>query len=111
MSPIQKEGIIICIPKGDKPREYLKNWRPISLLNVVYKIATSCLAERMKKVLPTLISEDQTGFVANRYIGNNTRFIYDLINCLNTNRLNGLLLWIDFEKAFDHLTGLSCTKY
>ena len=39
MSPIQKEGIIICIPKGDKPREYLKNWRPISLLNVVYKIA------------------------------------------------------------------------
>ena len=36
MSPTQKEGIIICIPKGNKPREYLKkNWRPISLLNVV----------------------------------------------------------------------------
>ena len=71
MSPTQKEGIIICIPKGDKPREYLKqkqNWRPISLLNVVYKIATACIAERMKKVLPTLISEDQTGFMANRYI-------------------------------------------
>ena len=48
MSPTQKEGIIVCIPKGDKPREYLKNWRPISLLNVVYKIPTSCIAERMK---------------------------------------------------------------
>ena len=103
MSPTQKEGIIICIPKGDKPREYLKNWRPISLLNVVYKIATSCIAERMKKVLPTLISEDQTGFMANRYIGNNTRLIYDLINYCNTNRLAGLLLCIDFEKAFDSL--------
>ena len=51
MSPSQKEGIIICIPNGDKLREYLKkNWRPISLLNIVYKIATSYIAERMKKV-------------------------------------------------------------
>ena len=67
MSPTQKEGIIICIPKGDKPREYLKSWRPISLLNVVYKIATSCIAERMKKVLPTLINEDHTGFMADTW--------------------------------------------
>ena len=85
--------------------------RPISLLNVVYKTAASGIAERTKEVLPTLISEDQTGIMANRFTENNTRFIYDLINCFNTNRLNGLLLWIDFEKAFDHLTGLSCTKY
>ena len=103
MSPPQKEGIIVCIPKGDKPREYLKNWRPISLLNVVYKIATSCIAEGMKKVLPTLISEDHTGSMANRYTRNNIRLIYDLINYCNTNRLAGLLLCIDFEKAFDSL--------
>ena len=35
MSITQREGIITCIPKGDKPREFLKNWCPISLLNVV----------------------------------------------------------------------------
>ena len=103
MSTTQKEGIIICIPKGDKPREYLKNWRPISLLNVVYKIATACIAERMKTVLPKLIKDDQTGFMANRYIGSNTRLIYDLINHCNTNNVKGLLLGIDFEKAFDSL--------
>ena len=73
------------------------------MLNVVYKIATSCIAERMKKVLPTLISEDHTGFMANRYIGNNTRLIYDLINYCNTKKMAGLLLCIDFEKAFDSL--------
>ena len=44
MSSTQKEGII-CIPKGDKPREYLKNWRPNSLLNVMYRCASSCIAE------------------------------------------------------------------
>ena len=37
LSTTQKEGIIICIPKGDKPRDTTKNWRPISLLNVIYK--------------------------------------------------------------------------
>ena len=34
----QKEGVIICIPKGDKATHLITNWRPISLLNVVYKI-------------------------------------------------------------------------
>lgn len=48
MSVTQKEGIIICLPKENKPREYLKNWRPITLLNVVYKIGSSCIANRIK---------------------------------------------------------------
>ena len=103
MSNTQKEGIIICLPKGDKPREYIKNWRPISLLNVVYKIGTACIANRIKRVLPKLINEDQSGFMANRYIGNNIRLIFDIINHCNVNHVKGLLLGIDFEKAFDSL--------
>ena len=103
MSSTQKEGIITCIPKGDKPREFLKNWRPISLLNVVYKIATACIAARIKSVLHSIISEDQSGFMAGRYIGSNIRLIYDLINYCNDNNVSGLLFCIDFEKAFDSL--------
>ena len=79
MSITQREGIITCIPKGDKPREFLKNWRPISLLNVVYKIGSSCIANRIKGVLPDLIHEDQTGFVPGRYIGDNLRLLYDIM--------------------------------
>lgn len=103
LSTTQKQGVIICVPKGDKSKEYIKNWRPISLLNVVYKIGSSSIANRIKQILPTLISEDQTGFMANRYMGDNIRLIYDLINYLNVKSLPGLLLSVDFEKAFDSL--------
>ena len=103
LSSTQKEGLITCVPKEDKPKEYLKNWRPISLLNVIYKIGSSCIANRLKNVLPQLINEDQTGFMTNRYIGDNIRLIYDLMNYLNSKNMPGLLLSLDFEKAFDSL--------
>ena len=80
LSTTQKEGIITCIPKGDKPRDNIKNWIPISLLNVIYKIGSSCIANRIKRVPPSLIDDDQTGFISNRYMGDNVRLIYDLIN-------------------------------
>ena len=101
MSITQREGLIVCIPKGDRPREFLKNWRPISLLNVVYKIGSSCIANRIKSVLPDLINEDQTGFVPGRYIGDNLRLLYDIIHYLKNENQPGLLVSIDFEKAFD----------
>ena len=50
MSVTQKEGIIICLPKGEKPRECLKNWRPISLLNITHKIGSLCIDNRLKTV-------------------------------------------------------------
>ena len=79
LSVSQKQGVITCIPKGNKDKCYLKNWRPISLLNVSYKIASASIANRLKGHLSTLINEDQTGFISNRYIGENTRLIYDIM--------------------------------
>ena len=104
MSVTQREGIIICLPKSNKPREYLKNWRPISLLNISYKIGSACIANRIKTVLHSLINEDQTGFISGRYMGDNLRFLYDLIYHLDSNDLPGLLVSIDFEKAFDSIS-------
>ena len=101
LSTTQKEGLITCIPKGEKPKEFIQNWRPISLLNVVYKIGSSCIANRIKTVLPKLINEDQTGFMKNRFMGDNLRLIYDLMHYLDLHKLPGILLCLDFEKAFD----------
>ena len=74
------EGTITCIPKGGKLRNDLKNWQTLTLLNSVYKYFSSMIANRLKPELPTLINEDQTGFIAGRFIGENTRTVFDLIN-------------------------------
>ena len=68
LSDSQRRGIISLIPKEGKDELLLKNWRPISLLNVDYKIATKVIANRMKNVLVSVISNDQTVFLPNRYI-------------------------------------------
>jgi hypothetical protein len=52
LSDTQQQGIITCLPKGDKSRYFLKNWRPISLLNTVYKIGSGVIANRIKKSSP-----------------------------------------------------------
>lgn len=61
LSITQKEGLITCIPKPQKDRALIKNWRPITLLNIDYRILSSTLANRFKKVLPTIISDTQEG--------------------------------------------------
>jgi len=58
LSITQKQGIIICIPKENKSKLFIKNWRPITLLNTVYKLTSGTIANRIKTVLNKLISND-----------------------------------------------------
>ena len=97
-------GIITCIPKGDKIRNKLKNWRPITLLNSIYKFYSGIWANRIKAFLPKLIGNSQTGFVQNRFIGENTRLTLDILNESKTENTSGLLILVDFEKAFDSIS-------
>ena len=101
LSVDQRRGIITLIPKKNKIRLLLKNWRPISLLNTDYKILTKSLASRLNKVLPSIINLDQTGFLRGRYIGENIRTISDLIEYTSLRNQPGIILLLDFEKAFD----------
>ena len=94
-------GTITCIPKSGKMRDLLKNWRPLTLLNGTYKFLSAMISERVKKVLELLISNDQTGFISNRFIGENTRLLFDIINCTEVEEIPGLLIIVDYAKAFD----------
>ena len=62
-SVLQRKAIIKLIEKKGKDKRFIKNWRPISLLNIDYKIASKAPAERLKKILPVLISYEQTAHV------------------------------------------------
>jgi hypothetical protein len=103
MSNSQKQAVITLIDKPGKDRLFLKNWRPISLLNVDYKIVTKAIGKRLQRVLPTLIHSNQTGFVEKRYIGDSIRTIIDAMEITRRQNIPGLLMALDFEKAFDSI--------
>ena len=89
--------------KRTQIRISFKNWRPLSLLNCDYKIAAKAIANRIKSVISKLIDNDQTGFLKGRFIGENIRLVDNIINYASEKNIPGLLLFIDFEKAFDSL--------
>ena len=79
----------------------LKNWRPISLLNTDYKIITKCLANKLKQVLPKVINPDQVAYLKDRFIGQNIRTIIDTMGYTKLMDKKGIIVFLDFEKAFD----------
>ena len=100
----QKQAVITLIAKDGKDPFLLKNYRPISLLNVDYKILTKILAKRIKEVLNEIIMGDQVGYMKGRNIGEAIRIIDDIIFHTTCYNLPGFLLAIDFEKAFDSIS-------
>lgn len=101
LSPTMKQGTICLIPKPEKDILFIENWRPITLLNVDYKIFASVFAKRLKTGLQDVISETQTGFMSNRHISSNIRLIFDLLDYSEYINSEALILFLDFYKAFD----------
>ena len=98
-----KHAVITRIEKKGKDRSFLENWRPISLVNVDAKIMSKAIATRIKNVLPNIIHHNQTGFIKDRYIGETVRSIFDIMDFTVEENIPGLLIFIDFQKAFDSL--------
>uniref|UniRef100_A0A8C5LMR6 Reverse transcriptase domain-containing protein n=1 Tax=Leptobrachium leishanense TaxID=445787 RepID=A0A8C5LMR6_9ANUR len=101
--PEMLQATVVTLPKPGKPPSHCANFRPISLLNVDAKLYAKLLANRLAPLLPSLIANEQTGFVPGRQTCDNTRRFYDIIDLAHRTNTSGLLLALDAEKAFDRL--------
>ena len=95
----QRRGVLTILPKkGDQ--KLIRNKRAICLLDVIYKIVAEVIANRLMSVIHTLVATDQTGSIRGRYIGTNLRTIADVIHYCDTDKLEGILMALDFKNAF-----------
>ena len=99
-----REGIIVILPKPNKPRDLLKSYRPITLLNVCYKIISATIANRLKIVLQKMIDPCQSAYLKGRFIGDNIRMVYDVVQRMKQDDTSGILLNLDIESAFDSVS-------
>ena len=93
--------VIRLIEKKDRDKRFIENSRPISLFNVDSKLISKTLALRLKNVLPSLISRNQTAYVKNRFISESGRLISDIKDVSDRLNIYGYLIIIDIQKAFD----------
>ncbi|CAM8958980.1 unnamed protein product [Rhodiola kirilowii] len=99
------ETLIVLVPKVKKV-EKVEDFRPISLCNVVMKIVTKVLANRLKLVLPEIISQNQSAFIGGRLITDNILIAHEISHCMKakTRQKTGFMsLKLDMSKAYDRI--------
>ena len=88
----QRQAFITLIDKKDKDRAFIKNWRPISLLNLDFKMLSKVLSLRLIKVLPELISNTQSGYMKGRQISDAIRTIIDIMEYVKNEKIPAILV-------------------
>ena len=82
----------------------MKCYRPISLLNIDYKIIPKIITIRLGKVLPKIIGIDQTCSVKGRSIFDNLHLLRNVIDYIDQKNLSACFICLDQEKAFDRVS-------
>ena len=96
-------GVITLIPKI-KGAVNIKQFRPICLLNVIYKIITKVLTLRLTPVAAKVIGESQTAFIPGRHILDGVLILHEVLHELRSKKKQGIILKLDFEKAYDKVS-------
>jgi hypothetical protein len=95
-------GVISLIPKvpgADK----ITQFRPIALINVIFKIVSKAFATKLDPIAHRIISQNQTAFIKGRFILDGALALQEIIHEMKSKKLGGILLKLDFEKAYDRV--------
>lgn len=90
--PFQKEG---------KDKTECASFRPISVLNIDYRMFTSIMARRLEKFMTKLIRDDQTGFILQRQTQDNIRKTLHIMSHIMKNKMEAIIISLNAEKAFE----------
>lgn len=93
-------SFITLIPKTKQPK-LVTDFRPISLINCSLKILLKVMANRLRKVIPNIVLEEQSSFMKGRNITDSVLITIEVAHSLQTKAVEGFILKLDFEKAFN----------
>jgi hypothetical protein len=96
--------ILLTLISKEERVSHPKQFKPISLCNVIYKLLTRVIAQRLKLILPFIISHEQSGYVEGCQILDSVILAHKVIHSLQSTDIPGMLLKLDLSNAFDKLS-------
>eukprot|EP00253_Pinus_taeda_P007884 PITA_07884 len=102
-------SFISLIPKQDSA-QIADKYRPIDLCNVVYKMISMGVVDRLKPLLPSLVAEEQSGYVEGRQILNNIIKSHEVVHTLTNKRHMGMIMQLDIAEVYDKVNWIYIKK-
>ena len=103
--PNFNETHIVLVPKNRNPKR-VTEYKPFSLYNVIYKLASKTLVNRLKKILPSIVNESQNAFVNGRLITDNALITFETMHHISQRKggvVGEMALKLDMNKAYDRV--------
>jgi ribonuclease HI/exonuclease III len=94
---------VMSLAYKKKDKRQIENYRPLALLNTDYKIYTKTIAKKLGRIAPSIIHEDQAGFIPGRSLYDHTRTTHATIEYCEISNKNGCIISLDQEKAYDKI--------